>query len=120
MKFAVALPLAAMLFVSALASAHAQEPVQRPWRVRVFHAFRPGILSLCTLFVDGAPVLSGAVVPRYSARRFDFPALVVERAPADGPLQLTLAPGFPAEPGAAVPASWGEWLKGLRGVERER
>ncbi|MEO6277765.1 hypothetical protein [Roseateles sp.] len=144
----------------------------RPWRVLVFHAFRPGILSMCenahrwpdferlalpdaadplkarwlteaalvqwsggrfsqpaggdlpaeprlltdacfTLYVGGTPLLSGAVVPTYSARRFDFPALVVEAAPVDGPLKLTLAPRFPAQQGGPVPAGWGELLKGL-------
>ncbi|WP_457419144.1 hypothetical protein [Roseateles sp. P5_E7] len=149
----------------------------RSWRLLVFHAFRPGILSLCanahqwpdferlampeaadplkarwlaeaasiqwpggrfsqadasdapakpglltdacfTLFVDGKPVMSGAVVSSYSARRFDFPALVVaQRAPADGPLGLTLAPRFPAPPGEPVPAGWGELLKGLAGAD---
>jgi len=149
----------------------------RPWRLLVFHAFRPGILSLCanahqwldferlalpdaadplkarwlieaasiqwpggrfsqaaagdapakpgllsdacfTLFVDGKPVMSGAVVSSYSARRFDFPALIVaERAPAEGPLRLTLAPRFPAPAGAPVPAGWAELLKGLAGAD---
>ena len=152
----------------------------RPWRLLVFHAFRPGVLSLCanahqwpdferlampdaadplkarwlieaasiqwpggrfsqnasqpaaddapakprlltdacfTLIVNGKPVMSGAVVSSYSARRFDFPALIVDGARVEGPLQLTLAPRFPAPAGATVPAGWGELLRGLADAE---
>ena len=156
--------------------AQRQAEAQRPWRLLVFHAFRPGILSLCenahrwpgferlampdpadplkarwldeaasiewrggtfsqsastanaadaptahrllsdacfTLFVDGAPVISGAIVQSFSARRFEFPALVIERRPAGAPLALTLAPGFPVQAEQPVPAAWAELLKGL-------
>jgi hypothetical protein len=150
-----------------------------PWKILVFHAFRPGILSLCenvhqwpdferlalpdpadpsrgrwltesasvgwsggrfakggdapqagklltdacfVLYVDDVPALSGAVVSSFSARRFAFPALVV-----DGPtgaagasataLRMTLAPGFPADPSLPASPQWREVLGKISGAD---
>jgi hypothetical protein len=165
MRTAFTLALTATCLLGAPRPALAQPPAPA-WRLLVFHAFRPGILSLCenahlkpdferhalpeaadplkarwlteaasvqwsggrfsqpasgevpapprlltdacfTLFVGGAPVVSGGVVSSRSARRFDFPALVVDGTPAtEAPLRLTLAPRFPVRPGEPVPASW--------------
>ncbi|MDN3919972.1 hypothetical protein [Roseateles violae] len=66
-----------------------------------------------TLFVDGAALVSGAVVQSYSARRFDHPALVVEHKAAETPLELTLAPSFPVQPHPPPPISWGAPLTAL-------
>lgn len=149
-----------------------------PWKILVFHAFRPGILSMCrdvhrwpdferlalpdpkdplrarwlteaasirwsggsfakggdapqkeklltdacfALYVDNVPVLSGAIVPSFSARLLEFPTLVVERpapgAAPDGPLALTLAPGFPAEPRQPVSPEWRALLNKISGPD---
>ena len=150
---------------------------QKSWRLLVFHAFRPGILSLCenahtwpgferlampdpadplkarwldeaasiqwqggrisqaasaaeapgsrrlltdacfALFVEGVPVMSGAIVPSYSARRFEFPALVVERTPAGAPLVMTLAPSFPVQAEFPLPAAWAALLAELASAQ---
>ncbi len=164
---------------AALPALAVEEATAQPWRVLLFHPFRPGVLSQCeyahrgphfervappdatdplksrwlveavvidwqggrlvqpasgevpapprllsdvcfTLVVAGQPVLSGAVVRPYSARRFEFPALVVESDSADAPLQLMLTPQFPATPGLPAPAGWRALLNGLAGAEPAR
>lgn len=150
-----------------------------PWKILVFHAFRPGILSMCreahhwpdfgrlalpdpkdplrarwlteaasirwsggsfskggdapqkeqlltdacfTLYVDDVPVLSGAIVSSFSARLLEFPTLVVERpapgAAPDGPLTLTLAPGFPTQPLQPTSPEWSAVLKKISGPDQ--
>ena len=67
------------------------------------------------LYIDDKPVLSGAVVSSFSARRFDFPALVVQQPMPEGPLRLTLAPRFPPEPEQPAPKKWVELLNQISG-----
>lgn len=201
MKFDTSLRLLLAISLTTLQPAHAQQPkrvsaddekkaatpraderwreTHHPWRILVFHAFRPGILSLCenahrwpdferlalpdpadpakgrwlteaasvrwsggtftqagdvprsgrlltdacfVLYVDDAPAMSGAVVSSFSARRFEFPALVVDR-PAAGAgtplpaLSLTLMPGFPADPSLPAPAPWRAVLDKISGID---
>lgn len=51
-----------------------------------------------TILMNGQPTVSGAVVPEYSARRFDFPALVMMRSPPGEPTRYELRHQFPGQP----------------------
>ncbi len=70
------------------------------------HAHPP--MDMCfTLQVNGRPLVSGAVVPQYSARLLRFPTLVrLPATPGATAVQFRLQPRFPAlaeEPG---PPAW--------------
>jgi hypothetical protein len=79
------------------------------------------------LYVDDVPAISGAVVSSFSARRFEFPALVLERptggagetagASADAPLSMTLAPGFPADLRYPASPQWRDVLNKISGAD---
>ncbi|MCW5654910.1 hypothetical protein [Hydrogenophaga sp.] len=60
------------------------------------------------LWVDGRPVVSGAVVPEQSARLLGFATLVRLRGE---PARYELRPRFPGHPGDPMPPEW----QGLRG-----
>lgn len=70
----------------------------------------PRFLDGCfAVVVEGRPVLSGAAVPEFSARRLDFPVLVQLRNAAGEPGTFNLLPRFPGHLAEPVPG-WAEFL----------
>lgn len=66
------------------------------------------------LIVDGRVVASGATLAPYSARLLHFPVIQVGAGRAGQPLDLLLAPHFPATLSDPVPTAWREALSPLR------
>ncbi|RYX93375.1 MAG: hypothetical protein EOO28_18405 [Comamonadaceae bacterium] len=80
-------------------------------RLQYRSASEPGwrlLTDACfTLFVDGKPVVSGALTHPFAAPFLDFPVLIVNRMDPDAPLSLTLLPRSGAGLQDPVPAGWG-------------
>ena len=75
-----------------------RSPAEPGWRLLTDACF--------TLFREGQPVVSGAVVHTFSARLLEFPVLVVNRTEPGAPLSMTLLPRFPGDVREPVPPEW--------------